>query len=54
MLTSMNFCLLLYMRLLFDMGSTLKGKSLLLEEQILSVKSLLLKGEAEIIDLPLV
>ena len=37
-LTCMNSCLVLWMRQL-ETGSTLKGKNLLLEEQILSFKS---------------
>ena len=39
LLTCMNLGLLHWIMLLFDMGSTLKGKNLLLEEQILSFKS---------------
>ena len=39
-ITCMNSCsLLLWVSKLFDLGSTLKGKNLLLQEQILSFKS---------------
>ena len=43
----MNFYLLLWWTQLIQMGSTLQGKNLLLEEQILSFKSrsLLRRGE---------
>ena len=37
-LTHINSCLLLWMVYLFKMWSTLKGKNLLLEEQILSLR----------------
>ena len=36
--TYMNSCLFPRMRLLFEVGSTLKGKSLLLRDQTLSFK----------------
>ena len=45
---------LLWMRQVFEMGSTIKGKNLLLEEQILYFKSRpLLRREAKIELLPL-
>ena len=47
----MNSCLLLWMRYLFDMGSTIKEKNLLLEEQILSFKSLRQKIECFLLTL---
>ena len=39
MLYCMNFFLLPWKRYLFQIGSSLKGKNLLLEEQVLSFKS---------------
>ena len=47
-----EFCLLHWVMLVFDMGSTLKGKNLLLQEQFFSFKILpLLKREAKIVEL---
>ena len=48
----MNVCLVIWVRQLFKMGSTLKRKNLLLEDQILSFRSRSLqKREAKIVEL---